>query len=116
MCDGTTYEIRAFPGDAPFFDTLSHDLLARIEDYVFHREYGTRQVIHFPDDPRDHIVWVRQGRVKVTHRDMASLVGSTRETTTAALHGFRSEGIAEMANRRLTIRYPVALELVAGGH
>jgi len=49
----------------------------------------------------------------VTHQEVANLVGSTRETTTAVLHMLRAEGILDMANRRLTILDPVALEHVA---
>lgn len=51
--------------------------------------------------------------LNVTHQEIANLVGSTRETTTATLHGLRAEGIVELANRRLTILDPAALDQVA---
>lgn len=57
-----------------------------------------------------------QGRpvsLSVTHQEIANLVGSTRETTTATLHGLRAEGIVELANRRLTILDAAALDQVA---
>ncbi len=215
--------------EEPFFRKMSDSLLARIEGYVFHREYEPRQIIYFPDDPCDYVYWVREGRVKVTrvsgdgreltfrhllpgdmlgeeclveqpkrgayaeammatilclmraddfrriareeaevslrtaqrlcyrvveteqvlsesvfksvrnrvasvllrlysrtpksengtlrltHQEIASLIGSTRETTTAVLHGLRNEGILSMANRRVTVLDPVALEHAAGG-
>jgi CRP-like cAMP-binding protein len=210
-----------------FFASLSEPLIARIEDLVYHREYEPRQIIYFPDDPCDHVFWVRRGRVKITrvsgdgreltfrhlipgdmfgeeclapspkrnayaeaiepsllclmraddflrlvaeegelslamachlsrriletelvlsetvfkpvrsrvasgllrmyertgrdndgiiritHQEIANLVGSTRETTTAVLHGLKKDGIVDMANRRVTILDPVALEHLA---
>ncbi|HIJ65103.1 MAG TPA: Crp/Fnr family transcriptional regulator [Candidatus Hydrogenedentes bacterium] len=52
--------------------------------------------------------------LRITHQEIASLIGSTRETTTAVLHGLREEGIVEVANRRLRVLDPVALEHAAG--
>jgi CRP/FNR family transcriptional regulator, cyclic AMP receptor protein len=51
--------------------------------------------------------------LNVTHQEIANLIGSTRETTTATLHALRSEGMVELANRRLTILDPDALEHAA---
>ncbi len=51
--------------------------------------------------------------ISVTHQEIANLIGSTRETTTATLHALRTEGLVELANRRLTILDPEALERVA---
>ena len=51
--------------------------------------------------------------LRVTHQDIASLVGSTRETTTAVLHGLRREGILKMASRQITVLDPVKLEHIA---
>ena len=213
--------------DEPFFQGMSAESLARIESLVYHREYETRQIVFFPDDPCDYVYWVREGRLKitrvsgdgrelafrhllagdilgeeclggfarrsdyaeameptvlclmraddflriaredpevasavaerlakrlkeseqvlaetvfntvrsriasgllrlyrreydqegqelrVTHQEIANLVGSTRETTTAVLHSLREEGILEMSNRRLTVLDPVALEELA---
>jgi len=53
------------------------------------------------------------GAIRVTHQEIASLVGSTRETTTTVLHGLREEGILSIANRRVTVLDPVALEHAA---
>jgi len=213
--------------EEPFFRTISPETVARIANYVYHREYEPRQIIFFPDDLCDHVFWVREGRVKVTrasaegrelaiqhlfpgdifgeacllekgkreayaeamtsatlclmraddfcrivaeehevtlmlakilcrrvvevehvlaetvfktvrsrvasgllrlyqrspkgesgairitHQEIASLVGSTRETTTAVLHDLRHQGILRMANRRVVVLDPVALEHAA---
>jgi len=216
--------------DEPFFRTMGDGARERIEGYVFHREYESRQVVFFPEDPCDYVYWVREGRVKVTlvspsqrrltffhfvpgdmfgeqclvgrakrdayaeamtpsilcqmraddflrvareepevsfkiaqqlcgqvmemeevlseivfkpvrsrvaagllrmynrtpeqqaegslrvtHEEIASLIGSTRETTTTVLHDLRQAGILGLANRRVTVLDPVALARVAGG-
>lgn len=54
-----------------------------------------------------------QGVIRITHQEIANLAGSTRETTTAVLHGFKKDGIVEIANRRVTILDPLALEQLA---
>lgn len=54
-----------------------------------------------------------EGTLWVTHQEIASLVGSTRETTTAVLHHLRKEGILAIHNRRVQVLDPVALEHVA---
>jgi len=211
----------------PFFKALSPEVVGRIRNYVFHREYEPRQVIYFPEEPCEHVYWVRYGRVevrrcekgrrnltlrhlfpgdlfgedclvkddqrgtcavasvptavclmwaedfrrvvadegevalalalqsarrvvdlenvfaetvfkavrsrvaggllrlyhrvplnekgalRVTHQEIASLVGSTRETITAVLHELREDGIVTTANRRVTVLDPVALEHTA---
>ncbi len=52
------------------------------------------------------------GTLRVTHQDIANLVGSTRETTTGVLHSLRKQGILEMANRRVRVLDPAALQRV----
>jgi CRP/FNR family transcriptional regulator len=51
--------------------------------------------------------------LRVTHQEIASLVGSTRETTTAVLNSLEGEGFIKTANRRVTVLDPEALERVA---
>lgn len=212
--------------EEPFFRDISAPVVARLEGFVYHREYESRQIIFFPEDPCDYVYWVREGRVRVTrmaadnreftfhhliagdmlgeeaivdrprrenyaeameptvlclmrmddfrrlireeaelaskvaeclcqrvmetervlaetvfhpvrsrvasglyrmylrerqhggtirvtHQEIANLIGSTRETTTVVLHSLRAEGILEIANRRLTVLDPVALEHLA---
>jgi CRP/FNR family transcriptional regulator len=41
--------------------------------------------------------------VKLTHYDIASLIGSTRETTTACLNDFKREGLIDFDGRKLVI-------------
>jgi len=53
--------------------------------------------------------------VHVTHQELANLVGSTRETTTAVLHGLREEDIVSLANRQVTVLDLDALAQAAGG-
>lgn len=209
--------------DAPFFRELSEALREQIEGLVYHRDYEARQIVYFPDDPCDHVYWVREGRVRVcrglgdgreltyrhltpgglfgeeclvaparrdthaeamepavlclmrandfqriaaesaelamhvarrlaaramqteqvlaecifqtasrrvaaglhrlwrqagegqaalriTHQELANLVGTTRETTTQVLHALRTAGILKISNRRVAILDPAALE------
>lgn len=212
--------------DEPFFRDMSAAVVARLEGYVYHRDYETRQIIFFPEDPCDYVYWLREGRVRVsrmapdnreftfhhliagemlgedaivercrrenyaeameptvlclmriddfrrlireeaelaskvaeclcrrvvatervlaetvfhpvrsrvasgllrmyqrerhsggtlrvTHQEVANMIGATRETTTIVLHGLREEGILAIANRRLTVLDPIALEHLA---
>jgi CRP-like cAMP-binding protein len=208
---------------------MNPGVVARIEGFVYHREYESRQIVYFPDDPCDFVYWVRQGRVRVTrmspdnrelsfrhlfpgdmlgeecliprarrgdyaealapsilclmrtddyrrlvreeselalavaqrlaqrvgelehvladvvfkpvrnrvasgllrlyrqkharsgddllvtHQELANLVGTTRETTTATLHELRKEGLIALANRRLRILDAPALQHIADG-
>ena len=52
----------------------------------------------------------RTDLLHVTHQEIAALVGSTRETTTAALHQLREEGLLEIASRRIVVKDPEGLE------
>ena len=54
-----------------------------------------------------------QGALHVTHQELANLIGSTRETTTAVLHGLRNEGLLSIANRRVTVLDAAGLENAA---
>ncbi len=53
------------------------------------------------------------GALHVTHQELANLIGSTRETTTAVLHTLRDEGILDIANRRVMVLDALALERAA---
>jgi len=48
--------------------------------------------------------------VKLTHYDIASLIGSTRETTTASLNDFKREGLIDFDGRKLVILNKEGLE------
>jgi len=51
--------------------------------------------------------------IRVTHQELANLIGSTRETTTAMLHGLQREDVVRLGNRRVTILDSAALEQIA---
>lgn len=42
-------------------------------------------------------------RVKLTHQELANLVGSTRETTTLILNDFRRKGLLEFSGRKIVV-------------
>jgi len=50
----------------------------------------------------------------VTHQDLANLIGSTRETTTATLNQFRRQQLIQFDRRRIVISGWKALEAMAG--
>jgi CRP/FNR family transcriptional regulator, cyclic AMP receptor protein len=61
--------------EEPFFAGMSGDLRARVQSFVYHRRYDTRQVVFFPNDDCAYVYWVREGRVKITrvsreHREL----------------------------------------------
>ena len=53
------------------------------------------------------------GVLRITHQEIANLIGATRETTTGVLHELCKKGILQIANRRVIVLDPVALEHVA---
>ncbi len=57
----------------------------------------------------------RQGQVvlRVTHDELAALVGSVRESTTKAVGELVRDGLIESGYRRMRLRDPVALEKLA---
>lgn len=57
---------------------------------------------------------VRLG-IKLSHQDMASVIGSTRETVTVVLGELQSEGLVTVGRRRLVIADPASLARAADG-
>ena len=51
----------------------------------------------------------RRIKVKITHQEIANLIGSTRETTTAALNSLKKDGIIDFERRHIIIKDDVAL-------
>ncbi len=72
----------------PNYDRLVHLLLDLAEQFGVHTDDGIRL------------------RVKLSHQDMANLIGSTRETVTVTLGQLRAEGSVECGRRKLTITNP----------
>lgn len=52
--------------------------------------------------------------LRITHQQLANLIGSTRETTSAAIGEFRRRGILDNENRRIIILDREGLEWMAG--
>jgi CRP/FNR family transcriptional regulator len=42
--------------------------------------------------------------MKITHQDLAGLIGSTRETTTTTLNHFRDEGLIDFQRGRIIVQ------------
>lgn len=53
---------------------------------------------------------------RITHQELANLIGSTRETTTATLNDFRRQGWIAIARRRVILLRPDLLAALAVGH
>jgi len=52
-------------------------------------------------------------RARITHQEMAALIGSTRETTTATLNQFRRKRLIAVDRRQITIAAPDGLQRLA---
>ena len=53
-------------------------------------------------------------KIKLTHRDYAALTASTRETVTATLNKFRSDGIIAYEGKYIVIQSPERLKAISG--
>ncbi len=79
---------------------------SRVEDLVF-RDVPTRLAHLLLDLARDLGVEDQRGlllRARFSHRDLANLIGSTRETVSLTLGEFRREGLVETEGRQMIIR------------
>lgn len=53
---------------------------------------------------------------KLTHQELANIIGSTRETTTLILNDFKRQGLIDFLGRKIVIANRIGLEkLIAGG-
>jgi len=48
-------------------------------------------------------------RVKLTHQELANIIGSTRETTTLVLNDFKRQGLIEFLGRKIVILSRIGL-------
>jgi CRP-like cAMP-binding protein len=48
-------------------------------------------------------------RARLSHRELANLIGSTRETVSLVLGEFRRDGLVELTGRQIVIRDPIKL-------
>lgn len=55
------------------------------------------------------------GIVRVTHQELADMLGTWRETISKTLQDFRRRGLVASSRRQLTLLDPEGLELEAGG-
>lgn len=53
-------------------------------------------------------------RLKLTHQELANLVGSTRETTTLILNDFRRKGLLEFSGRKIVVSDAESLSRMGG--
>jgi CRP/FNR family transcriptional regulator len=51
----------------------------------------------------------RRLALRVTHQDLAGMIGATRETVTLTLNRFREEGLIAVEDRHIIVRDPAAL-------
>ncbi len=77
----------------------------KVEDLVFRNVYQrlATLLLHLYDDygyQKNEKTYIY---IKLTHYDIASLIGSTRETTTASLNDFKREGLIDFDGRKLVI-------------
>jgi CRP/FNR family cyclic AMP-dependent transcriptional regulator len=77
----------------------------KVEDLVFRNVF--QRLAGLLINLVDAYGYDKQGRtyiyVKLTHYDIASLIGSTRETTTASLNEFKREGLITFDGRKLVV-------------
>jgi CRP-like cAMP-binding protein len=72
-------------------DRLTHLLLELAEQYGERTGEGVRL------------------RIRLSHQDLASVIGSTRETVTVVLGELQAEGLISVGRRKITIRQPEQL-------
>jgi CRP/FNR family transcriptional regulator len=79
----------------------------KIADFVF-KDVAQRLAGLLVDMARDHGSRDSSGRhvieMKITHQDLAGLIGSTRETTTTTLNHFRDEGLIDFQRGRIIVQ------------
>jgi len=85
---------------------------SRVEDLVF-RDVPSRLAHLLLQISNDHGRVTPQGieiRIKMTHQEMANLIGSIRETVSAVLGEFKKEGQIALDGRQITIIRPDLLK------
>lgn len=84
---------------------------SRVEDLVF-REVPARLAHLLSELGKTQGVAEKQGirlNVKLTHQEMANLIGCSRETVSTIMGQFRDDGLIQMDGRTITILKPSAL-------
>ena len=79
----------------------------RLSDFVF-KDVAQRLAGLLADMAHDHGKEESPGEhvvdMKITHQDLAGLIGSTRETTTTTLNQFREKGLIDFQRGRIIIQ------------
>jgi len=81
------------------------EIESKLEDLIF-KDVPTRLARLLLKLTREYGVQTPEGTqidLRLAHRDLAELIGSTRETTTAALSRFKAEGILERRRGRFIV-------------
>jgi CRP/FNR family transcriptional regulator len=92
------------------------EIESRVEELLF-CDVSTRLARFLTRLNDEHGVDHRLGRkikVKITHQDIANLIGSTRETTTAALNDLKRAGVIDFEHRHIIIKDNAALAEAGG--
>ena len=88
----------------------------KISDFVF-KDVAQRLAGLLLDMAHDYGEQTPSGEhvveMKITHQDLAGLIGSTRETTTTTLNHFRDEGLIDFQRGRIMVRSIERLEKAA---
>jgi len=88
----------------------------KLSDFVF-KDVAQRLAGLLADIAHDHGKKDASGglvvEMKITHQDIAGLIGSTRETTTTTLNQFREKGLIDFQRGRIMILDVLSLEKMA---
>ena len=95
--------------------TRRKDLEARVEQLIF-KDVGAKLAELLLSLGQEHGVSDQRGLVvglKITHQEMANLIGSTRETVSLTLSQFKRKGLIQTEGRRVILSDPEGLRALA---
>jgi len=95
--------------------TRRKDLEARVEQLIF-KDVGAKLAELLLSLGQEHGVSDQRGLVvglKITHQEMANLIGSTRETVSLTLSQFKRKGLIQTDGRRVILADPEGLRALA---
>ena len=95
--------------------TRRKDLEARVEQLIF-KDVGAKLAELLLNLGQEHGVSDQRGLVvglKITHQEMANLIGSTRETVSLTLSQFKRKGLIQTEGRRVILSDPEGLRALA---
>jgi CRP/FNR family transcriptional regulator, cyclic AMP receptor protein len=95
--------------------TRRKDLETRVEQLIF-KDVGAKLAELLLNLGQEHGVTHERGlavALKITHQEMANLIGSTRETVSLTLSQFKRRGLIETEGRRVILADPEGLRAIA---